>query len=292
MAFMSTVMASHFLSTNNQLRTSSNPRNQATIQDGRITVQQVQGRQGQSFTRTGNKGNATRFRGNNAASQARVVKCYNCQGEGHLVRQCTRLKRPRNSAWFKEKILLVQAQESGQTDDLDVYDSDCDDISSAKAVLMTNLSSYNSDVLSEVPQHDTSQNDNMLNQSVQEIQYFEQSLIDYVPDNEITKQPVVQTTHIRAEAPSELQKVSMVKTSFQKLKNHLASFDKVVKVRTTPDAITEGSWGFEHTKAVFKQEVIPFIKTLKDLFKDFDNGLYSELNEVKTVFNQMEAVVE
>ncbi|GJR39369.1 hypothetical protein Tco_1215053 [Tanacetum coccineum] len=44
MEFMSTVMASHFPSTNNQLRTSSNSRNQATIQDGRVTVQQVQGR--------------------------------------------------------------------------------------------------------------------------------------------------------------------------------------------------------------------------------------------------------
>ncbi|GJS73031.1 hypothetical protein Tco_0705872 [Tanacetum coccineum] len=84
----------------------------------------------------------------------------------------------------------------------------------------------------------------------------------------------------------------MVKTSFQKLKNHLASFDKVVKVRTTPDAITEGSWGFEHTKAVFKQEVIPFIKTLWDLFKDFNNSLHSELNEVKIVFNQREAAVK
>ncbi|GJT33139.1 hypothetical protein Tco_0923558 [Tanacetum coccineum] len=41
MAFMSTVMASSFLSTNHQLRTSSNLRNQATIQDGRVTVQQV-----------------------------------------------------------------------------------------------------------------------------------------------------------------------------------------------------------------------------------------------------------
>ncbi|GJY27783.1 hypothetical protein Tco_0403550 [Tanacetum coccineum] len=36
-----------------------------------------------------------------------------------------------------------------QTDDLDAYDSDCDDISSAKAVLMANLSSYDSDILSE-----------------------------------------------------------------------------------------------------------------------------------------------
>ncbi|GKE77632.1 hypothetical protein Tco_1543752 [Tanacetum coccineum] len=39
--FMSTVMASCFPATNNQLRISSNPRNQATIQDGRVTVQQV-----------------------------------------------------------------------------------------------------------------------------------------------------------------------------------------------------------------------------------------------------------
>ncbi|GJT68002.1 retrovirus-related pol polyprotein from transposon TNT 1-94 [Tanacetum coccineum] len=71
--------------------------------------------------------------------------------------------------------------------------------------------------------------------------------------NLISEQPVVQTTPVRTEDPSELPQVSMVKTSFQKLKNHLASFDKVVKVRTTPDAITEGSCGFEHTKEVFKQ---------------------------------------
>nr|GEU99651.1 putative reverse transcriptase domain-containing protein [Tanacetum cinerariifolium] len=44
LAFVSTVVASRFPSTNKQLRTSSNLRNQATIQDGRVTVQQVQGR--------------------------------------------------------------------------------------------------------------------------------------------------------------------------------------------------------------------------------------------------------
>ncbi|GKA52825.1 retrovirus-related pol polyprotein from transposon TNT 1-94 [Tanacetum coccineum] len=36
-----------------------------------------------------------------------------------------------------------------QTNDLDAYDSDCDDISSAKAFLMANLSSSDSDILSE-----------------------------------------------------------------------------------------------------------------------------------------------
>ncbi|GJU36753.1 hypothetical protein Tco_1185107 [Tanacetum coccineum] len=111
--------------------------------------------------------------GNNAAGQAKVVKFYNYQSEGHMERQCTQPKRPRNSAWFKEKMLLVQRSiqfgthtdpgiahsqatqttipqnDAYQTDDLDAYDSDCDDISSAKAVLMANLSSYDSDILSE-----------------------------------------------------------------------------------------------------------------------------------------------
>nr|GEZ90022.1 retrovirus-related Pol polyprotein from transposon TNT 1-94 [Tanacetum cinerariifolium] len=37
------------------------------------------------------------------------------KGEGHMARQCTQPKRPRNSAWFKEKMLL----ESGQILDED-----------------------------------------------------------------------------------------------------------------------------------------------------------------------------
>ncbi|GJT16880.1 hypothetical protein Tco_0875586 [Tanacetum coccineum] len=152
MTFLTAVASSRFPSTNNQLRTSSNSRNQATIQDDMVTMQQVQGRQGQSYA-----------------------------GEGHMVRQCTQPKRPRNVAWFKEKAMLAEAQEAGQildekqlafladpgildgqaaqttipnttafqTEDLDAYDSDYDDVSNAKAVLMANLSNYGSDVILE-----------------------------------------------------------------------------------------------------------------------------------------------
>ncbi|GJY56171.1 retrovirus-related pol polyprotein from transposon TNT 1-94 [Tanacetum coccineum] len=108
MAFLTVVASSRFPSTN-QLRTSLNPRNQATIQDGRVIVQQVQGRQGQSYSGTGYKSNATSSGGNNTSGQARVVKCYNCQGEGHMARQCTRPKRLRNAAWYKEKAMLAEA---------------------------------------------------------------------------------------------------------------------------------------------------------------------------------------
>ncbi|GJX14645.1 hypothetical protein Tco_0206403 [Tanacetum coccineum] len=110
--------------------------------------------------------------------------------------------------------------------------------------------------------------------------------------NPISKQLVVPPTPLKIEVPSELSKASLVKTSFQKLKNHLAKFDKVLKERTTPSAITEGTWSFEHTKEVFITQVIPFLNSLRESFKDFDNGLHNELNEVKTGFNQMEAVVE
>ncbi|GJU50015.1 hypothetical protein Tco_1219570 [Tanacetum coccineum] len=63
MAFLTAVASSRFPTTNNQLRTSSNPRNQATIQDGRVIVQQVQGRQGQNYSGTTYKSNATSSRG-------------------------------------------------------------------------------------------------------------------------------------------------------------------------------------------------------------------------------------
>nr|GEX37975.1 ribonuclease H-like domain-containing protein [Tanacetum cinerariifolium] len=114
MAFLTVVASSRFLLTNNQLKTSSILRNQAAIQDGKAIVQQVQGRQGQRYVGNSYKGNATSLGGNNTRGQARVVKCYNCQGKGHMTRQCTQPKRPRNAAWFKKKAILAEAQEAGQ----------------------------------------------------------------------------------------------------------------------------------------------------------------------------------
>ncbi|GJW89457.1 hypothetical protein Tco_0164797 [Tanacetum coccineum] len=43
--------------------------------------------------------------------------------------------------------------------------------------------------------------------------------------------------------------------------------------------ITEGSWGFEHTKACFRDEIISFVKALKDLFNTFDQYLIDEISE-------------
>ncbi|GJS37262.1 reverse transcriptase domain-containing protein [Tanacetum coccineum] len=189
MSFLSTVVSSRFPTTNNLLRN--------------------------SFTQN-NKTNISGTGGNNSGQQ-RVVKCFNCQGEGHMARQCPKPKRIRDATWFRDKVLLVEAQGSGkvlneeelefladpgvaeglvtqtaithnaayQADNLDAYDSDCDDFSTTKVVLKANLSSYGSDVLFEVPHSEITHND-MLNQSVQEMQYFEQTHLVNYPENEIT----------------------------------------------------------------------------------------------------------
>nr|GEU83385.1 hypothetical protein [Tanacetum cinerariifolium] len=59
-----------------------------------------------------------------------------------------------------------------------------------------------------------------------------------------------------------------------------------------PNALTKGEWGFKHTKAVFPNEIIPFLKTLKDIFNVFYKDLLNEVTEVQTVFNQMEVAVQ
>nr|GEU85887.1 retrovirus-related Pol polyprotein from transposon TNT 1-94 [Tanacetum cinerariifolium] len=107
-----------------------------------------------------------------------------------------------------------------------------------------------------------------------------------------SKEPNPSTRPTQVEVLKELPKVSTVNTSLKKLKHHLASFDVVVKERTTATAITEGTWGFEHTKACFRDEIIPFVKALKDLFNSFDQFLIEELSEVQNVFHQMEQAVE
>nr|GFB73514.1 Gag-Pol polyprotein [Tanacetum cinerariifolium] len=94
------------------------------------------------------------------------------------------------------------------------------------------------------------------------------------------------------EVPKELPKVSIVNSCLKKLKFHLASFDMVVKERTTATAITEGTWRFEHIKACFRDDIIPFVKNLKELFTSFNQCLIDEVTEVYNIFKQMKQAVE
>nr|GFA85506.1 hypothetical protein [Tanacetum cinerariifolium] len=326
MSFLTSVVASRYPATNNQLRTSSNPRQQATINNGRVTIQPIQGRQNfvsagssrpftsgqggahgkqrvitcynckgeghiskqctkprrkrdaeQNFVSAGSSRPYTSGQGG-AQGKQRVITCYNCKGEGYMSKQCTKPRRKRDAEGFKDKVLLVQAQANRQVlqeeelkfladpgipesssnqmiitnnaayqaDDLDTYDSDCDEINSAKIALMENLSHYGSDNLAEAQQLKP----NLYNGSV-----IGKSDVIVVPNSENTlmhtekkqafwSQYLVQTdepTHSGTtivEVPKELPKVSM------------------------------------------------------ELFTSFDQYLIDEVSEVQKIFKQMEIAVE
>nr|GEY21508.1 hypothetical protein [Tanacetum cinerariifolium]GEZ07179.1 hypothetical protein [Tanacetum cinerariifolium] len=106
MYFLTTVVTSRYPATNNQLRTSSNPRQQATINNGRVTIQPIHMRQN-SMPAGSSRPFASGLGG--ASGKQRVIVCYNCKGKGHMSKQCTKPKRKRDAEWFKDKLLLVQA---------------------------------------------------------------------------------------------------------------------------------------------------------------------------------------
>nr|GFC99183.1 hypothetical protein [Tanacetum cinerariifolium] len=72
----------------------------------RVTIQPIQGRQNSmtaGLSRPYTSGSS------GTSGKQRVIVCYNCKGEGHMSKQCTKPKRKRDEAWFKEKVPLVQA---------------------------------------------------------------------------------------------------------------------------------------------------------------------------------------
>nr|GEY73825.1 hypothetical protein [Tanacetum cinerariifolium] len=112
MSFLSAVVTSCYPTTTNQLRNSLNPRQQDTINDGRVTLQPVHERQ--VFFATGTTRTYTPGENGSNSRKQRIVICYNYKGEGHMSKQCTKPKRKQDDAWFKDKRLLVQAQENGK----------------------------------------------------------------------------------------------------------------------------------------------------------------------------------
>nr|GEV44246.1 retrovirus-related Pol polyprotein from transposon TNT 1-94 [Tanacetum cinerariifolium] len=224
MSFLSAIVTSRYHTTNNQLWNSSNPR---------------------------------------------TIICYHYKGEGHMFKQCTKPKRKRDDSWFKDKVLLatqtiITHNAAYQADDLDAYESDCDELNTAKVALMENLSHCGLDALAE-----------HLEPKLNDSNVIEKTSAIVIPDSEETimlaeesrskmllKQmdpimlekkvnttPIDYASLVNSPEPTlssrptkvEVPKVNMINTSLKKLKHHLAGFNVVVKERTTATAITEGS---------------------------------------------------
>nr|GEX66192.1 hypothetical protein [Tanacetum cinerariifolium]GEX66200.1 hypothetical protein [Tanacetum cinerariifolium] len=81
--------------------------------------------------------------------------------------------------------IVISHNAAYQANDLDAYDSDCDELNTSKVSLMTNLSHYGSDSLSEVYNPDNVDT-NMINQAMQAMSSFEQSNVVNHSETKIT----------------------------------------------------------------------------------------------------------
>nr|GEZ73535.1 hypothetical protein [Tanacetum cinerariifolium] len=177
----------------------------------------------------------------------RVIVCYNCKGKGHMSKKCTKPKRKRDEVWFNDKVLLVQAQANGQVlheeelefladpgiaetkstqyvvtnnaayqaDDLDAYDSDCDNINFAKIALMENLSHYGFDNLAENSSSPTQQDDLILSMIEQlKTQVVNCNKINH--DNKNVNEFLTAELEKYKDQESSEQKVTLLKNDFQK----------------------------------------------------------------------------
>ncbi|GKC57404.1 hypothetical protein Tco_1085002 [Tanacetum coccineum] len=143
-----------------------------------------------------------------------------------MARQCTQPKRPRNFAWFKEKMLLVQVQESGQV-----------------------LDEKQLAFLADPGVAD----------------YFEQTPIDDYPDNEITsdsniipysqylqetQNAVVQDTN------SSAQQDAMIMSMFKQMSNQVTNCHKIdLKNKHVNESLTAELERYKERVKTFKQKL-------------------------------------
>ncbi|GJX53202.1 hypothetical protein Tco_0281571 [Tanacetum coccineum] len=271
MSFLSAVVTSRYPTTNNQLRNSSNPRQQATINDGRVALQPVQRRQ-ISFTTGTSRTYTLGASGSNSGKQ-RIEELAFLADLGSAEGQATHTVITHNIAY--------------QADDSNVYDSDCDELNTAKVALMMNLSHYGSDVLAEGHNHDNV-NNNMINQGVHVMPSSEHSNVVNFSKTKITsdsniipysqyvtesQQAVVQNSNTSAQQDALILSSVKIDRLKQTLSEHLKEKESLMQTVT----LLKNDFKKEESRNIDRE--IALEKKIKQL----DNIVYKRDQSAQTV---------
>ncbi|GJU91976.1 hypothetical protein Tco_1304399 [Tanacetum coccineum] len=236
--------------------------------------------------------------------------------------RCTAKKRVKDSEWFKDKMLLAQAQEAGvvlndeqhvfladtleetdcedlqlqatsnfKEDRVDAYDSDCDNEATTNAIFMVNLSpvgSINDDTVE--PRYDfdiLSKNDMMLS-------VIEQMKSQVEKCNMVNQESQSVNESLTRELKRYKDRVRLLEYAGKDgcSEKEACKFDECIKRTTTLSPHQIGSCEQSDIKGAFKKDVIPFSENLKETFKLFEKGYLAEVKEMKDIFEQMKDEVD
>ncbi|GJV20672.1 hypothetical protein Tco_1369692 [Tanacetum coccineum] len=237
------------------------------------------------------------FQGNHGPS------VYNCNGVGHIARNYTQPKRPQNSDYFKDKMLLMQAQENGVVldeeellflaDECDAFDSDVDDEPTAQSIFMANLSSVgsanpqagpsNASILSEVYDQKTK---TALGANPFYLRQAKKAQLALYDGDELLK-----PHHVPVIVSTSEEKLELAEATRNKLHVKMNDSIRVEKrVNITPPNFSKENFmaTFTHQTQLTPVQVFWSL----DLAKRIQKSLVTEVRAMKAVFENLEAEVD
>nr|GEW50466.1 hypothetical protein [Tanacetum cinerariifolium] len=274
-SFLSAVVTCRYPTTNNQLRNLLNPRQQEQVET---------------------------ILGNNRLLFVTTAR------EGHMSKQCTKPKRKIDDSWFKDKVLLVQAQANGQI----LHEEELlflADLGIVEVALMENLSHYGLDALAEVHNPDNVDN-NMINQGVQsvEIDRLKQTLSEQIKEKESLMQTItLLKNYFKKEESKNIDREIVLEKKIKQIDNIVYKRDQsaqnvhmLTKPRLFYDHYTKQALGFQNPFYLKKaQQLEPKLydgnvikNTYAIVIPDFEETLMlAEESRLKMLLKQQDPMV-
>nr|GEW14000.1 hypothetical protein [Tanacetum cinerariifolium] len=200
--------------------------------------------------------------GSNSGKQIAVI-CYNCKGEGHISKQCTKPKRKPDDSWFKDKVLLVQAQANGQI----LHKEEFAFLADPRIL---------EDALAEVHNPDNV-NNHMINHAVQVIPSSEQSNVVNHLETKITSDsniiPYYHYVQESQKAPAQNSNLSsqqdaLILSVIEQLKTQVVNYTKInLDNKSVNDTLTAEVKRYKEQVKVLKEGQIVEVKS-RDSFLD------------------------
>nr|GEW27487.1 hypothetical protein [Tanacetum cinerariifolium] len=287
-----------------------------------IVTKTVQRKASGNVGNTGTRG--TQSYGQVTDNKGKLVICYNCRGEGHVSRQCKEKKRVKDSQYFKDKMLLMEAKEKGAVLDAEaeafLADVECTTpYDQPLAITTTNIfevsheDAYNSDV-DEGPHEaaafmaklsSTSGTNDATTSHVNEVHIDDNQIFDNV--NHLLAHEMHQEEHLDSNVKSDID--------YNTIPYHQYQLDSEVQdVPTKVSSVSPGEISMitilddlrnqldGHLKSNLSQKVKSInslknkskkvLSEKKDLKESLDENLVKEVTEFMRIFDELDKEYE